>query len=112
MVQGAVVIEQTGVHRAPRERLERDGADELRGCARHHDVHLGTGLREQTGKPGALVARDAAGNSEQHTASSEGPKSGVGHGRLVREEGCCGNARGVQRTPRGTGPTPPSDDEE
>jgi hypothetical protein len=72
VIEGATRIEQPRVHGPAGERLEGDGADELRRGARHHDVDLGARLREQPRQPRRLVARDAAGDAEQHAALREG----------------------------------------
>ena len=44
VIERAARVEQPGVHRAPRERLEGDRADELRRGGRHHDVDFGARL--------------------------------------------------------------------
>ena len=80
-------IEEAGVHRPAGERLERNGADEFRGGAREHDVHLRPRLDEQASQPRALVACDTTGHAKQHATSSIGPKSGVGHDRRMRKPG-------------------------
>lgn len=47
VIEGVPFGHEFGVHRAPRERLERDGADELPRRTREHYVNFRAALREQ-----------------------------------------------------------------
>ena len=96
VIECATRIEKTGMHWTTRQRFERNGADELRGRAREHNVHLGARLHEQTRQPGAFVARDSARHAEQHAASSVGPKSAAGHD-LLRHGFSVERRRGMTR---------------
>ena len=66
MVEGAARIEQSSVYGSARERLERDGSDELLRGGRHDDVDLSARFREEPREPGRFVTRDPPRHSEEN----------------------------------------------
>jgi len=62
-------LPEGGQHRAPGERLERDGPDELGGAPGEHDVHPGPRLNQTPGEKAALVAGDPARHAENDAAA-------------------------------------------
>ena len=73
------------VHRAPGERLERHGADELTGRLRQHHVHFGAGLREQPRQPRRLVTRDSPSDAEENAPALVGAHGCSIRGGVVEE---------------------------
>ena len=63
--------DELGVHRAPRQRLERHRANELLRRAREHHVDFGARLRQQARQECRLVAGNPSRNAQEDPARVE-----------------------------------------
>ena len=73
-------LPEGGQDRAPGQRLECGGADELGGAAGEDDVHPGSGLGQAAGEQAALIAGDPARHAENDVPAAPHlrPRSGGG----------------------------------
>jgi hypothetical protein len=65
-------LEQVGVHRPARQRLERHRPHELGRGTRQHAVDFRAGGRQQAREPSRLVARDSPRHAEDDSTAGEG----------------------------------------